>query len=656
MAKRPRSPIKDRAELVYLLTEAAEFEHTVMCSYLYALWTLKRSTDEGVTEEELAAIERWRKQIRTVALEEMLHLCLVNNLLAAFGSSPHLRKPEFPVPAGRFPADLILNLSPFDESTVQHFMFIERPLEIDVPDGVAFRHVEHYHREIRSDLLSPTPTDYASQGHLYHSIANGFDQLADELGVDALFAGHGDAQVDAAQFPLPGIFAVTDLESAHRAIEEIVLQGEGAPAHRDDSHYARFESVHDELKALMAKRPGFEPARPAAVNPRLVDPLRPESCTLVKDPRATRVVDLGNATYTLMIRTFAQVFAPNPLPQAMRTGLARAATELMYALTTVGEAATKLPLTAGGDVAAGLSFELPRSVGALVQRGAAQILSERASELAGAARAIEADVELPGVADALAAVAKRLAWVHEEFETKLSVGLSGDEEEAPPEEPPPPAPAVVGAPIDEASTDAFRLMFDGQRCIHARRCVLGAPRVFLANVEGPWLHPETSSPEYLAHIAHSCPSGAITYERLDGADGEQAPEVNVVRVRENGPYAVHSDIDLDGQGRMFRATLCRCGKSKNKPFCDSSHLVAKFRATGERETIDSEPLKHRGGRLSIEPTTNGPLQVDGNLEICCGTGHTIQRVQTARLCRCGGSSNKPFCDGTHARIGFRSDE
>ncbi|MCC8363262.1 CDGSH iron-sulfur domain-containing protein [Lysobacter sp. A6] len=45
----------------------------------------------------------------------------------------------------------------------------------------------------------------------------------------------------------------------------------------------------------------------------------------------------------------------------------------------------------------------------------------------------------------------------------------------------------------------------------------------------------------------------------------------------------------------------------------------------------------------------------GNVEICCGTGRTIDRVTDARLCRCGGSSNKPFCDGTHRRNGFNSD-
>ena len=57
----------------------------------------------------------------------------------------------------------------------------------------------------------------------------------------------------------------------------------------------------------------------------------------------------------------------------------------------------------------------------------------------------------------------------------------------------------------------------------------------------------------------------------------------------------------------------------------------------------------------IEPLPDGPLQVRGNLEITSGTGRVVARVQSARLCRCGGSGNKPFCDGSHARIGFRSE-
>jgi len=195
--------------------------------------------------------------------------------------------------------------------------------------------------------------------------------------------------------------------------------------------------------------------------------------------------------------------------------------------------------------------------------------------------------------------------------------------------------------------------FESKRCIHARFCVLGAPDVFLANVKGSWLRPDAMSVEPLVAIAHSCPSGAITYQRLDGGPAEGAPPVNVLRVRENGPLAVHARIDLDGRP-MHRATLCRCGASGNKPFCDGPHNRVSFAATGEPPTVPNEPLARRDGPLSITPLPNGPLSVRGSLEICSGTGRTVSRVESARLCRCGGSSNKPFCDGTHARIGFQS--
>jgi CDGSH-type Zn-finger protein/uncharacterized Fe-S cluster protein YjdI len=135
-----------------------------------------------------------------------------------------------------------------------------------------------------------------------------------------------------------------------------------------------------------------------------------------------------------------------------------------------------------------------------------------------------------------------------------------------------PAPAPA---IEEVVAEGVVLRFEAKRCIHARRCVLGAPDVFLANVKGPWLHPEAAS---LAEVAHACPSGAITYERRDGAADERAAKVNVARLRENGPLALHAEIALEGRPAMFRATLCRCGASKNKPFCDGAHARIGFRA------------------------------------------------------------------------------
>jgi len=650
-----KTAIKDREELLFLLCEASEFEHSVMCSYLYAVMTLKRTIDATTSAEDLLIIDGWRKHLRTVALEEMLHLTLVNNILAALGSAPHFERPNFPIPPGRFPADLELNLAPFNESTVQHFAYIERPLEMDVPDGTAFRHIHHYHREILKNLYSPTPADYPTAGHLYHTIAAGLDLLAEELGEEVLFAGHGAAQVSSAQFSLPGIFPVTDLASAHRAIEEIVDQGEGCPAHSENSHFVRFTHVREELEAIRIKRSDFNPARLAAISPLLVDSVNPNNPMLITHPVAQRVVDLGNCLYTLMLRTFAQVFAPNPFPQPLRIGLAQAATSLMYALTTVGEAATTLPLKAeGGDLRAGLNFDSPGSIGQLVQTCAAQVLAERAAELTEVARLLEKEVALVGVVDSLAAITKKFAKLHADFEVHAETLMAPSSLKV---STPKPIAALVTDPdnLNEAGTDKIYIMYDVKRCIHSRNCVLSAPRVFLANVVGPWLHPEETSPEQMEQIARDCPSGAITYHRLDGNPNEQVPEVNVLRVRENGPYAISAEIELEGQGAMHRVTLCRCGKSRNKPFCDSTHLEVGFIATGEGALVEAITFENRAGPLNIEPTRNGPLELTGNLEICGGTGHTIQQVQTARLCRCGGSANKPFCDNTHVRNGFNSE-
>jgi CDGSH-type Zn-finger protein/uncharacterized Fe-S cluster protein YjdI len=205
---------------------------------------------------------------------------------------------------------------------------------------------------------------------------------------------------------------------------------------------------------------------------------------------------------------------------------------------------------------------------------------------------------------------------------------------------------IPGANID--------LVYSGKRCIHSRHCVLGLPNVFKANVEGPWIDPDAASTEELLIVAHMCPSGAIQYRRHDGGAEEAAPPVNLLQLRENGPLGFRAEILLDGKPIGMRAVLCRCGASKNKPFCDGSHNEIGFKTTGEPETKPTEPLATRGGPLAIDPEINGPLVVSGNLELCCGTGRTFDRATTVRLCRCGGSANKPYCDNTHRTNGFRS--
>ena len=198
------------------------------------------------------------------------------------------------------------------------------------------------------------------------------------------------------------------------------------------------------------------------------------------------------------------------------------------------------------------------------------------------------------------------------------------------------------------------IRFEAARCIHSRHCVLDRPDVFGPNVEGEWIHPERASGEEVAALAANCPSGAITCTRHDGRPDEAAPLVNTLSVRENGPLAVHAELMLPGGERGLRATLCRCGASANKPYCDGSHAAAGFSASGEPPTKESKPLATRNGALTVSPQADGPLKLSGPLELVSGTGRTINRTTEAFLCRCGASANKPYCDGSHKRIGFKS--
>ena len=85
--------------------------------------------------------------------------------------------------------------------------------------------------------------------------------------------------------------------------------------------------------------------------------------------------------------------------------------------------------------------------------------------------------------------------------------------------------------IETARGQRVVIHFEAGRCIHSRACVLTRPDVFVPNVEGEWLHPDATSAEAVARVAHACPSGAIQYERLDGGDNESPPVVNLLHVR-----------------------------------------------------------------------------------------------------------------------------
>ena len=136
---------------------------------------------------------------------------------------------------------------------------------------------------------------------------------------------------------------------------------------------------------------------------------------------------------------------------------------------------------------------------------------------------------------------------------------------------------------------------------------------------------------------------------------EQVPPVNQVSVYDAGPYGFSAQLVISGSPAGVSAALCRCGASKNKPFCDGSHRQVGFNDAGEPPTGKTDPLPAADGPLSVDPLADGPLKVAGNHAIVSNSGRPVALTsKTSYLCRCGASNNKPFCDGSHTRIGFKA--
>src|SRR5215475_4893992 len=202
----PEAPfvIEHREALIYMLCEAAELEHGLMCQYLFAAFSLKQNRAEGLAAEELDAVRRWRRVISHVATQEMLHLALVQNLLAAIGAAPHLNRPKLPTPARHFPAGVTLMLVPFGEPALCHFMFLERPegMELEGARGIDAPIHEAVPLLAECDIV-PQLQDFATVGHLYRSIEQGLTRLAEKFGEQHLFVGAPRAQATSAHFRWP---------------------------------------------------------------------------------------------------------------------------------------------------------------------------------------------------------------------------------------------------------------------------------------------------------------------------------------------------------------------------------------------------------------------------------------------------------------------
>ena len=207
--------------------------------------------------------------------------------------------------------------------------------------------------------------------------------------------------------------------------------------------------------------------------------------------------------------------------------------------------------------------------------------------------------------------------------------------------------------------DAIDVTYDKVRCIHVGACIRALPRVFDPGSR-PWVIAGNSTADRIAAAVEQCPSGSLKYIRKDGGPAEAPSAGNAVLVSRSGPLFVRGQLELvapDGTVKQeTRLTLCRCGASAHKPYCDNAHLRARFQDEGKRipaTSLDGDGVD-ASGPLRIEPAQGGPLLMTGNMRVLDATGTSAGVTDEAAFCRCGHSGTKPFCDGSHARTGFAS--
>jgi hypothetical protein len=403
MALEPPLRVERREELLWLLSQACELEHGLMCEYMFAQFTLKRSQQEGLSAEQLAKVAAWEAVIIDVTKQEMLHLALATNLLTAIGAAPHLHRPNFPILSRWYPPGVQIALVPFGERALRHFIYLERPEGMELDDAEGFAAAGQAQPLTDGDSLMAVAEDYQTVGHLYRGIEHGLERLVDRHGQAGVFIGPPRAQATTAVFEWPELTAVTDLASAKAAIELIVVQGEGARGDWRNAHFGKFVALLDDYLATRAADPGFEPARP--VEPAYVrrPPDVEAEVVTIGDPLTAEVADLFNAVYETTLQAVSRYFVHSGETDDQVTTLATVAKHLMnWVMRPLGSLFTTLPIgSERPGVLAGPAFEIVQpSLYVLPHRQAAwRILAERLEELAGRAERLSGTAGLGQLAE-----------------------------------------------------------------------------------------------------------------------------------------------------------------------------------------------------------------------------------------------------------------
>ena len=644
------SPVDTREELLYLLTRASELEHDLACVYLYAGYSLKNHVDEGgVTPEELEIVRGWKRKLAGVAVEEMLHLAQVSNILTAVGGAPHFARSNFPLPASTYPFGIALTLEPFSQALIERLVCYELPEKGVLPDdrsafydAIRARVTAGFDQSeaIRvQSALEPFDIDFRTVGEFYHKVETAFHNIPEER----LFIGPPEAQANPKYLDLGGVLVeVKDKASAIRAIEMIIEQGESPTSEHPDAHFVVFDTIRKEFEDLTARAEEsgrvFDPVRPLISNPTTRGYAEAPGSCRITDAVAQELAALFNGTYDLMLMMLLRFFAHEGETEEQFRMLARGTLRIMASvLRPLGEALAKTP--AGPEYKgkmAGPGFGFNRNVHLLSHRESAWILFlERLYDLAArltqlsdqatmppevqeAAAALESVAEhlTPFIPPAFAqtmrdSATKRCArtCVRPELNGPLIVRnlrkLTNSKGESLGVRPivalcrcggsnikpycdgtharngfsSAKSPQRTPDRLDSYEGHGITVRDNRGTCCHFGNCTDHLPQVFHAKGE-PFVSADGADADAIDQIVRQCPSGALGFVR-DGKTYEGETREQEIYVANNASYYVRGSIGLEGEPMNEGANrehfaLCRCGQSKNKPFCDGTHWWVKF--------------------------------------------------------------------------------
>jgi len=348
-------------DLKYHLQLALEVEFFTIPPYLCALWSIQDGNNLEAQEV-----------IKSVVIEEMLHMTLVANLMNAVGAKPKLGKKEFPTYPNLLPHSSNnhreIHLEKFSPDAIEAFMEIEQPRK---PKG------------------PPEDDNFQTIGQFYEAVLDGLEYLVDKLGSKKVFKGHKNNQITPKYYYGSGgfIFTIENLKDARNAIHEISEQGEGyipeskeTNGHKDanpkkyqlgriwdgddhygqspePAHYYRFQEIILGQKYQHGDKP-YDPKKPNSgptgekftVHWDKVDNMQkdPQVCPDYQEDVREKM-DSFNQSYTRMMKTIEKAY--NGHPHLLREGVGE-----MYKLKYLGKELMRIP-SGDGKTTVGPSFK-----------------------------------------------------------------------------------------------------------------------------------------------------------------------------------------------------------------------------------------------------------------------------------------------------------